>query len=222
MKLLTSILALAFACTAFGLHINSVQAAASKTSIELCGSKDVSYKFALCAATTCTPTGKRIAVNTPQGGKRWFKEALCTCPVLDTTDTGLPAVANVAGGNMQGSCLPPNVATVWSLYSTATPFPQLSDSNPPTWSLQAAGVQQCSASLNQGREFAQCFSFKCDNIRTSPQGGVTTTVADCRCPLGEDVFSALPAKSATSFVTGAGASWSNPSSACTLNPVGGF
>ena len=75
---------------------------------------------------------------------------------------------------------------------------------------------------NQGREFAQCFSFKCDNIRTSPQGGVTTTVADCRCPLGEDVFSALPAKSATSFVTGAGASWSNPSSACTLNPVGGF
>ena len=227
MKLLTRLLGIALVCMAVGLHVNSAQAA-SKTSIELCGSKDVSYKFALCAATTCTPTGKRIAVNTPQGGTRWFKEALCTCPVLDTLDTGLPAIANVNGGNMQGSCARPNVATVWSLYSTATPFPQLSDSNattpptPPTWSVLAAGVQQCSASLNQGREFAQCFSFKCDNIRTSLEGGVTTTVADCRCPLGEDVFSALPAKAATSFVTGAGTSWSNTASACYQHPVGGF
>jgi len=58
--------------------------------------------FALCAASTCTPTGKQIAVNTPTGGTRNFPEADCTCPVI----LG-PSLANLAGGNMQGSCDPP-------------------------------------------------------------------------------------------------------------------
>lgn len=216
MKLIFKLLAVALACVAFGSHINPAKAA-SNTSIELCGSETQSYKYALCAASTCTPTGKRIAVNTPNGGKRWFKEAVCTCPVMDTTTTG-PAIANVRGGNMQGNCERPNAATLWSLYSVYSPFPQPSDANPPVWQTLPAKPHACSASLNQGREYANCFSFKCENIRT--ENGVE--LADCRCPLGEDVFSALPTKPATSFFTDAGGNWANPQDACYAHPVGGF
>ena len=58
--------------------------------------------FALCAASTCTPTGKQITVKTATGGTATFPEADCTCPVI----LG-PSIANLAGGNMQGSCEPP-------------------------------------------------------------------------------------------------------------------
>ena len=62
--------------------------------------------FALCAASTCTPTTKQITVRTATGGTATFPEADCTCPVL----LG-PSIANLAGGNMQGSCEPPGPAT---------------------------------------------------------------------------------------------------------------
>src|ERR1700746_3274219 len=38
--------------------------------------------FALCAASTCTPTGKQIAVNTAPGATANFPEVDCTCPVI--------------------------------------------------------------------------------------------------------------------------------------------
>jgi hypothetical protein len=38
--------------------------------------------FALCAASTCTPTGKQITVRTATGGTAVFPEADCTCPIL--------------------------------------------------------------------------------------------------------------------------------------------
>jgi len=228
LKLIIRTLALAITAMAFSYTVNAAPApqGSSKTSIELCGSKTESYDFALCAASTCTPTGKRIAVNTPRGGKRWFRESVCTCPVLNTTATG-PAIANVNGGNMQGSCAQPNVATVWSLYSTVSPFPQETAG----WQSVPAYPHTCSASLNQGREYANCFSFKCDNIRSQDvAGGGTIKVADCHCPLGEDVFSALPAQPATSFFTDAGGSASDGTeatsqaqqAACYQHPVGGF
>src|SRR6202162_3063313 len=66
--------------------------------------------FALCAASTCTPTGKQITVKTATGGTATFPEADCTCPVV----LG-PSIANLAGGNMQGSCEPPP-DTIWSTY----------------------------------------------------------------------------------------------------------
>src|ERR1700730_18659770 len=50
--------------------------------------------FALCAASTCTPTGMQITVKTATGGAATFPEADCTCPVL----LG-PSIANLAGGN---------------------------------------------------------------------------------------------------------------------------
>jgi len=229
MKLIIRLLALAISAMAITYTVNAAPApsGSSKTSIELCKSNQPEgYEFALCAASTCTPTGKRIAVNTPRGGKRWFRESVCTCPVLNTNDTG-PAIANVTGGNMQGSCARPNVATVWSLYSPVSPFPQETAG----WQSVTAYPHTCSASLNQGREYANCFSFKCDNIRTQAvDGGGTIKVADCHCPLGEDVFSALPAAPATSFVTDAGGAASDGTeataeaqqAACYDHPVGGF
>ena len=217
MKLFHKMLILALACVAFGLYAGTANAykekAQSNTNLALC--KNIDY--ALCAASTCTPTGKRIAVNTPDGGKRYFREAVCTCPVLNSGDTG--ALANLGGGNMQGSCASP-VATVWSLYQPASPIPQAAFG----WQSSAVAVNtSCTSSLNQGRQFANCFSFKCDNIRQQAvQGGGTTTVADCHCPLGEDVFSALPTKPATGFITSAGATTSDPASYCYQHPVGGF
>src|SRR5690242_1215797 len=75
--------------------------------------------FALCAASTCTPTGKQIAVNTATGGTRNFPEADCTCPVI----LG-PSLANLAGGNMQGSCEPPGPGQIWSTFQIRRAIPQ--------------------------------------------------------------------------------------------------
>lgn len=215
MKFIIRLMALALVCFAIGAHVNSAQAAqkGSNTNLALC--KNINY--ALCAASTCTPTGKRIAVNTPNGGKRWFPEAVCTCPVLNSGNTG--AIANLNGGNMKGSCDAPT-GTVWSLYSLEDNFPQATTG----WQSSPAELNtSCTADLNLGRKYANCFSFKCDNIRQQPvEGGGTTTVASCHCPLGEDVFSALPTKPATGFFTEAGGATANPQSFCYQYPVGGF
>ena len=66
--------------------------------------------FALCAASTCTRTGKQIAVNTITGRTRNFPEADCTCPVILGT-----SIANLSGGNMKGSCDPPGAGTLVDL-----------------------------------------------------------------------------------------------------------
>ena len=38
--------------------------------------------FALCAASTCKPTGRKIKVNVAGGGTAYFPEADCTCPIF--------------------------------------------------------------------------------------------------------------------------------------------
>ena len=53
-------------------------------------------EFALCAASTCTPTGRKIEVNTATGHAP-FDEAKCTCPIFPG-----PGLADVNGGNMEG------------------------------------------------------------------------------------------------------------------------
>ena len=54
-------------------------------------------KYALCAASTCQPTGKMISTN---DGKT-YPEVVCKCPILDGE-----AIADTSMGNMQGSCAP--------------------------------------------------------------------------------------------------------------------
>lgn len=71
--------------------------------------------FALCTASTCTPTGNKIRVN---GTQRLFAEADCTCPIFSGN-----AIADLTGGNMQGSCSPPPNGT-WSLFSLMFEIPQ--------------------------------------------------------------------------------------------------
>lgn len=209
---LTIFSALAFA----GMSLHESRAAGkSNTEIKIC--KNV--PFALCAASTCKATGKKIAVNTPEGGTRNFPEAECTCPVLPAGDTG--AFANVTGGNMQGSCKPPKNG-VWSLYSTATTFPQKVYG----WNYHEAVVNDaCSQQVAPTDEFVNCWSFACDNIRTvTSEDGTTVTLATCHCPIGEDVFSALPVKPGTTFVTKAGGDLSSAQQQkfCGKLPVGGF
>lgn len=201
---------------AFAIVTVPASAQQSNTSLALC--KNINY--ALCAASTCEPTNREIAVNKPEGGTRNFQEAKCTCPVLPAGDTG--AIANLKGGNMQGSCAS-NPGEVWSLYYPLSAFPQKIYG----WNIHAARPNtECTADLKLGRKFANCFSFKCDNIRTrTSQDGTTVTLADCYCPLGEDVFSALPTKPNTSFFTYAGGDLSSEQKRqefCYKYPVGGF
>src|SRR5262245_35836609 len=74
--------------------------------------------YALCAASTCPPTGGTIAVNTATGTAN-FPVAECTCPIFNG-----PAIADLNGGNMQGRCEPPPDNGVWSLYSPQGHIPQ--------------------------------------------------------------------------------------------------
>lgn len=237
---------LTFAIAAVAFSVQAHAAAGDNTQIAECGTSSSDYLFALCAASTCENTGSRIAVNTPSGGQRKFKEVKCTCPVVNTnatnagltgdlasaTTSSLPSIANLRGGNMTGSCnyptdpKDPTKTGVWSLYSVVTTFPQRTkpvqvDPNAP-WTTQPAKWNYCSARLQQGREFTNCFSFKCSAPYLNGSG---VLVSDCYCPKGEDVFSALPTKAAKSFFTDAGGNETDPvakEAYCFAHPVGGF
>jgi hypothetical protein len=82
-------------------------------------------EFALCAASTCTPTGGKIQVNTATD-TALFDEAVCTCPIFPS-----PGLADVSGGNMKGTCEPPTEVNgqrteqgIWSWYLPTDHIPQ--------------------------------------------------------------------------------------------------
>ena len=89
-KILFGLSAMILACSPAG----RVAAAAEGHEFRIC-----SGYFALCAASTCQPTGKKIKVNVPDDGTARFPEADCTCPIFFGD-----AIADVTGGNMKGSC----------------------------------------------------------------------------------------------------------------------
>ena len=150
--------------------------------------------FALCAASTCTPTGKKIAVNTLTGTRN-FDEADCTCPVILGQ-----SLADLAGGNMQGSCDPPGPGQLWSEYQIRPDIPQAITNWVPHLPEDAAfPPQTCPASLNLGNQYAQCYSMACDDetyINNVP-------VVTCHCALGATLFG-IPAKRDSSFTILAG------------------
>jgi hypothetical protein len=133
--------------------------------------------FALCAASTCTAlTGVTIAVNTAGGGTRNFPAAQCTCPIFNG-----PALADLNGGNMQGSCdLPPNNG-VWSLYLPTGQIPQEINNWIPGKKQSAAPIQVCDGLTDK---FANCFSFAC--TRAGKVKG-NLEVATCICPINESL-----------------------------------
>jgi hypothetical protein len=150
--------------------------------------------FALCSASTCTPTGNQIAVNVIGGGTANFPEADCTCPIFSGH-----AIADLAGGNMTGSCEPPSPDQIWSIYSLRTHIPQAINDWEPSGSEAAAPPLFCPAALNQGDQFVNCFSFACDSLRYI--NGVP--VATCHCPIGESL-EGKAVKPQTGFLTQAG------------------
>ena len=158
-------------------------------------------KYALCAASTCTPTGNKINVN---GSNIPFDEADCLCPVLDGV-----SVADVNGGTMKGDCKPPSADGVWSLYSLEHNIPQ----EITNWAPAETQFLKCSADLHQGREQVNCFSFACDNL-TIINGA---TVATCHCAKGESPF-AEHVPPPTAFVTEAG---QGDPAFCFKHPVAG-
>ena len=165
--------------------------------------------YALCAASTCTPTGNTIDVNVAGGGTASFPEVSCTCPVYNG-----PAIADIYGGNMQGSCAPPSGNNqVWSLYWPKTHIPQAINN----WSRRpadsAVGIQLCSSDDNVGDTFSNCFSFACTLDRT-PTNGVKT--ATCLCPMGENPDGSAVAPE-TAVITPAGQC---NSAYCSQHPVG--
>jgi hypothetical protein len=164
--------------------------------------------YALCAASTCTPTGKTITVNLSGGGTAQYPEVACACPI----ESG-EAIADVVGGNMKGSCKPPGEGEIWSLYDPKKEIPQYINGWVPTGPLAKAPLLTCSKDLNLGHQLANCFSFACNGERFV--NGVP--VATCYCPLGEapDGSSVAPH---TTFVTQAG---QGDDGFCAEHPVGG-
>ena len=145
--------------------------------------------YAFCSAATCTPTSQQIRVNT-ETGYAYFPAAQCTCPVLHGLDE-----VEVLGGNMTGSCQPPNKSNVWSgFWPHPTTPQQLAD-----WQDVAAPGLICGSDLMLGDKSVNCYSFLCKRAGTI--NGVP--VATCTCPIGETFDgTAMPAD--TAFFTQAG------------------
>ena len=163
--------------------------------------------FALCAASTCKPTGGQITVRTATGGTATFPEADCTCPVI----LG-PSIANLAGGNMQGSCEPPP-DTIWSTYQPRPNIPQALTNWVPTLPEAAAPPLFCPKSLGRGNQLVNCFSFKCDSQTYVNNVPVVT----CHCPIGESL-AGTPVPPRTAFLTQAG---QGDEATCAMYPVSG-
>jgi hypothetical protein len=161
--------------------------------------------YALCAASTCTPTGNKIQVN---GASQPFPEADCTCPIF----SGI-AIADVAGGNMKGSCDPPSPDGIWSLFSLMVEIPQEINGWVTSGRKASAPPLVCSAKDHQGDHQVNCFSFACDTQRYI--NGVP--VATCHCAMGESP-SAQPVQPDTAFLTQAG---QKHPSICFQHPVAG-
>ena len=149
-------------------------------------------QYALCAASTCKPTGKTITGNngTP------YPEVECRCPILEGR-----AIADTKAGNMAGSCAPTDSKHVWSLFAPKLYYPQEASnfSNKPKD--MKASVQKCDASLNLGDKASNCFSWNC---KIGANG-----IAICSCPTGQ-------VAAATTFLTEAG---QGDPAACSQYPV---
>jgi hypothetical protein len=103
-------------------------AAAEFYDFQICGGY-----FALCAASTCTPTGKQITVKTATGGTATFPEADCTCP-----DILGQSIANLAGATCKVLASRQNRAKSGRLISPDRTFRR----HPPTGSRPCQRPQQ--------------------------------------------------------------------------------
>ena len=133
------------------------------------GLTECSGAFALCSASTCTPTGNTITIK----GKT-YPEAICDCPVLNGD-----ALADIDGGSMEGSCERLSKSQVWSLFAYQHLLPQAMFD----WQKAKTKVQECPANLNLADQSVNCFSMSCDITSYSNR----TVIASCSCPIGQSV-----------------------------------
>ena len=174
-------------------------------------------EFALCASSTCRPTGRMITVKEKGGTTtKQYPESVCTCPVITpeiAQQNGVPlvGVAALNEGNMDGSCKSPGSGKIWSYFSNEIKvYPQ--ESATPAFSMQMANQQTCPA----GSKGTNCWSYLCEIDAKQTNGARTAT---CSCPYGESLFGA-PEGPQAPWVTFAGGYSSNPSTSCSMYPVG--
>lgn len=154
-------------------------------------------KYALCAASTCTKTGKTITTN---DGKT-YPEVVCKCPVLEG-----PSIADTSAGVMKGSCAVDDPTTqVWSLFAPRFHYPQEANNfvTSPK-SATRARVQSCGGNLAAGS--ANCWGMMCRYDKNPTNGTVTAT---CSCPINQ-------IEKGTEFLTEAG---QGDPKACAKHPV---
>lgn len=123
-----------------------------------------SGQYALCAASSTTPTGKTIVINGVT-----FQEGVSVCPVLTGESVGDAALI--------GSCAPPKgERTVWSLFSLEMDYPQA-----PTWAVVHA-VPRLFVTTEGSGGMSNQWSYPCV-IRPTKINGAT--LADCLGPINE-------------------------------------
>ena len=132
-------------------------------------------KYALCAASTGVIAGEFVIAN---NGEK-YPAATVLCPVFDGK-----ALADLNGGNMNGTCDTPSKDTIWSLFAVETEQPQeMLD-----WQVGEAIPQVCGSDTNAAGQMANCFSFLCERI--GKVNGVE--VASCTCPVGQTTDNNTP------------------------------
>tara|TARA_R110000744_G_C19186581_1_gene543384 strand:+ start:129 stop:674 length:546 start_codon:yes stop_codon:yes gene_type:complete len=146
-------------------------------------------EFAFCGASPATPTGQSITVRTATGTAE-FREAVAVCPIVMG-----PALADLNGGNMKGSCKARR-GQVWSLF-----FPFKEVQQAPTWDVAPTNAHTFVTS--EAYQMTNMFSFLCK--KANVVNGVR--LANCYGPINENldgtplalgtlVFSGAPANAA--------------------------
>lgn len=169
------------------LAVLSFDISAQTTGITTCDGE-----YALCAASTCKPTGKTITGNNGVA----YPEVVCSCPILNGR-----SIADVTAGNMKGTCAATDGQHVWSLFAPEVYYPQQASGFSKNPKDMRAVVQKCDASLNLGAQASNCFSWNC--VRGADG------IAVCSCPTGQ-------VAAATTFLTEAG---QGDPAACAQYPV---
>lgn len=126
-------------------------------------------EYALCAASSTTPTGKTMTIN----GKV-FKEGMAVCPVLSGD-----AIANL--DLMNGSCNSPK-GKVWSLFGIppVSSYPQA-----PDWNPTPAVGRKFTVGTTQTTQMSNMWSFPCE-VQAQKINGAK--LASCYGPIMESPF----------------------------------
>ncbi len=151
--------------------------------------------FALCAASTCKPTGGLITVRTATGGTATFPGADCKCSVI----LG-PSIANLAGGNMRGSCEPPERGQHLVDLSAQTEHSAGDHQLGPEPARGRGTTAFLPEETRSRKSVGQLLQLRLPNSQTYINN---VPVVTCHCPIGESL-AGTPVPPHTSFLTQAG------------------